>query len=519
MPDGIVLVGMPASGKSSVGRIVAGRLDRPFVDTDELVAQRLGMPVPAYLERHGEAAFRSVEADAVAAACRIDGAVIAAGGGAVLDPLSRWGLWHHGSVTWLDAPVELLVDRLMADPVPRPTFQPYGAQRLRAALGERAPAYRAADARVDASGSPDAVAAAILDERRPHAGRRLYDAEVPRNHPIGPAMTRVVMGVDLALEDVGGVAIVDRRLLKAAPGLVGALHPHACLAIRAGEGSKRLASVARLLEWLAEQRIERGTALVAVGGGTIGDLAGTVAALYARGLRLVHIPTTWLAQADSAIGGKVGIDLRAAKNAAGAFWPPVAVHSDVGALRSLPVAARRDGMAESVKSALIGDPGLWRLIEERGAAALRGDEAARYAIVERSARLKLAICGRDPFEDGERRTLNLGHTIGHALEVESRYRLRHGAAVALGMRAVAAIAERRGAEADLAARLDRVLTTLGYTLTRPFDAVAIRDAMLADKKRRDGRQRWILPMAVGSVVEVDDVTDDEIDAALETIAA
>ena len=176
-------------------------------------------------------------------------------------------------------------------------------------------------------------------------------------------------------------------------------------------------------------------------------------------------------------------------------------------------------MAESVKAALIGDPALWRLIEDRGRAALRNDEAARYAILERSARLKLDVCDRDPYEAGERRTLNLGHTIGHALEVESRYRLPHGAAVALGMRAVAAIAARRGADPDMASRLDALLEDLGFRLTHPFDTAAVRTAMTTDKKRRAGRQRWILPMAIGRVEEADDVTDAELRRALRTIAA
>ena len=519
MPDGVVLVGMPGSGKSSVGRLLADQLGRPFVDTDDLVARRLGMPVPAYLERHGEPAFRAVEAEAVTEACGVDGAVIAAGGGAVLEPINRWSLWHHGTVAWLDAPPELLVERLAVDPVARPTFQPYEAERLRAVLEDRMLAYRAADVRVDATNAPSATATRVLDRSQPLRGRRLLDADVARHHPIGASTARVVMGVDLPLDEIAGVAVIDRRVLEAAPSLVAALHPSARLAIRAGERSKRLSSVSRILDWLAEQRVERGTALVAMGGGTLGDLAGTAAALYARGIPLVHVPTTWLAQADSAIGGKVGVDLAAAKNAIGAFWPPVGVHADVGALRSLPLSLRRDGMAESVKSALIGDVALWRLIEERGAAALRTDEAARYAIIERSARLKLAVCERDPFEAGERRTLNLGHTVGHALEVESRYRLRHGAAVALGLRAAAHIAARRDAGGELPARLDELLASLGFRLTHRFDQAKVRNAMLADKKRLDGRQRWILPMAVGTVVEVDDVTEPELDAALRAIAA
>ena len=155
---------------------------------------------------------------------------------------------------------------------------------------------------------------------------------------------------------------------------------------------------------------------------------------------------------DAAIGGKVGVDLSAAKNAAGAFWPPVAIVGDVAALRTLPRARRLDGMAESLKAGLIGDVGLWQLVESRGRAALAEDEAARFAIIDRSVRLKLGVVDRDPFEQGERRALNLGHTLGHALEIESGYRLPHGQAVVLGLRAVAAMAVGRGAEPALADR-------------------------------------------------------------------
>jgi 3-dehydroquinate synthetase len=307
--------------------------------------------------------------------------------------------------------------------------------------------------------------------------------------------------------------------MKVAPHVLEALAPSSVLAVTSGERAKRLRSVERILEEMSHAGVERGTPLIAVGGGTIGDLAGTAAALYARGVPLIHVPITWLAQADSAIGGKVAVDLGRAKNAAGAFWPPVAIYSELAALRTLPLTSRRDGMAECIKCGMIGDPVLWRLIEERGAAALRRDEASRYAIIERSARLKLAICGRDPFETGERRTLNLGHTIGHALEIESGYKLKHGAAVALGMRAVAAISAGRGADPDLVRRQDELLGSLGYRLHHAFDDAAVRTAMRRDKKREAGRQRWILPMAIGQVIEVDDVNDDEVATALRTIKA
>ena len=510
---------MPASGKSRVGRIVAGRLARPFLDTDEIAARRCGMPVATYIQRHGEAAYRAIESKAVTEACATPGAVIATGGGAVIDPLNRWALWHHGAVAWLDLSADELLTRLRADDMPRPTLQPYGSERVDAVMTDRAPMYRAADLRLAAAAPPELIADELLAHRAEPGARRLFDAEVRRHHPIGPDTARVVMGHGVTALAPHGVAVVDRRLMKMAPELVASLPPGACLAIAAGERSKRLRRLEPILEWLASQRVERDTPLLAVGGGTIGDLAGTAASLYARGLPLVQVPTTWLAQADSAIGGKVAVDLSAAKNAVGAFWPPIEVVSDLRALRTLPIRKRCDGMAESVKAALIGDADLWRLLEERGRTALRTDEPARYAIVERSARLKLAVCDRDPFETGERRTLNLGHTIGHALEIESGYRLQHGSAVALGLRAVATIAQARGGDPELARSLDALLNDLGFALRRSFDEPGVRDAMLGDKKRRAGRQRWILPMAIGSVVEVDDVTDAEVRRALRAIAA
>jgi shikimate kinase / 3-dehydroquinate synthase len=526
MPEpgrGLVLVGLPGSGKTTVGRLVAERLARPFHDTDEIIAARTGVPAAAYLSERGERAFRDVEAAALDEACADGDAVVATGGGALIDPLSRWRLWSHGPAVWLRTAEPVLLARLALDPTPRPLLAASPAERLAALAAERAPYYRAADASVEAGADPRRVAEAVaeLAGSPAGAGRRLYDGLEPRHHPIGPSEARIVYGDGIlgtlasALDELGGrpSLVVDRRV---AAGLDVPVARR--LDVAGGERAKRMRSLERVLGWLAAEGAERGDPLVGMGGGTIGDLGGLAAALYGRGVPYVAVPTTWLAQADAALGGKVGIDLPAGKNLVGAFWPAWALLADVAFLRTLPRARLRDGLAEAIKAAIVGDPILWRLIAERGADALNGDEAVRYAITERAARVKLGIVRRDPFEAGERRQLNLGHTIGHALEAASGYRLSHGAAVALGLRGAATISAGRGGDADLLPALDKLLATLGLRLRHRFDPHAVRRAMGADKKRSAGRQRWLLPMRIGEVVEVDDVTDVELTTALRVIA-
>jgi len=530
MPDAIVLAGLSGSGKSSVARAVAERLGRPLVDLDAEIERSEGAHPSVLIRERGETAFRALESAAVRRACTVQRAVIACGGGAVIDPLNRWALWDAGAVLWLDAPDEVLLARLARHEEQRPMLDGDAARRMAELRASREPYYRAADRRIDASAPLETVVESVVRAARDGrpTWRRLYDAEVRRDHPMGPAKARIVLGRDLddgVFDDVLAsastgipVVVTDRRPAGLLPDLMAALPAERRLSISAGERHKRLRAVERLLEAASAMGAERSDAWIAVGGGTTTDLVGAAAALYLRGVPFVALPTTWLAMADAAIGGKVGVDLSAAKNAAGAFWPPVAIAADVAALRTLPRARRLDGMAESLKSGLIGDPALWQLVATRGRPALRGDEAARYAIIDRSIQLKLGVVDRDPFERGERRTLNLGHTIGHALEVESGYRLRHGQAVVLGLRAVAAIARGRGAEPGLAEEIDSVLADLGYALQRSFDADAVRRALGSDKKRHRGRQRWVLPMAVGRVIEADDVSDAELAAALRLIA-
>jgi len=531
MSSDLVIVGLPGSGKSSVGRLLATATDRRFLDLDEEFARVHGTTPDRYIAAHGEAAFRAAEAVVARAAADLSDTVIATGGGAVIDPVSRWKLWHAGPVIWLDAPDEVLAARLAAHHIPRPTAR--GIDQLALRRAEREHFYRAADLTVAGEATVEQAAGAVLDWLQTHgdatpATRRLLEVTVRRDHPMGPRTGQILFGerlspaslADLVARYSTGIPVVvaDQNVMDLQPGIVTAFPAQRRLLIDAGEHNKRLASAEAMLEFAAEAHAERGDAWVAIGGGTTGDLVGTAAALYMRGAPLFQVPTTWLAMADAAIGGKVGVDLSAAKNAAGAFWPPVAVVADLATLTTLSQDRLRDGLGESLKCGIIGDPWLWQLIRTSGRAALatgpEADLAARYAMVERAALLKIGVVDRDPFEAGERRTLNLGHTIGHALEVESRYTLPHGQAVVLGTRAVARMAVGRGASPDLAAEIDDVVASLGYAMRRAFDPAAVMRALRGDKKVHAGRLRWILPEAIGRVRQVDDITDAEIAAAL-----
>jgi shikimate kinase/3-dehydroquinate synthase len=525
MSDGIVLVGLPGAGKSTIGRSLATAMGRRFIDTDELVAGPDGN-AGERLRALGEPAFRKAEARAISDALADGPAVISTGGGALDDPLNRWRLWHHGTTVWLDAPDEVLLARLAKDPVERPLLEGNPAMAMAGLRQGREAFYRAADIPVDTGTDQDRIVDNLVGQLSAGSAvgdrpRRLLDARVPRHHVIGPASARLVYGRRLlpgllneVLARIGGdpAFIVDAKVAR-----LDATRSERTLLLRGGEATKQMASLGRVLAWMAAQHVERTDPVAAIGGGSIGDLAGLVAALYARGLAWIDVPTTWLSQADAALGGKVAVDLRRSKNAVGAFWPPSAVVADVDVLDSLPRREARNGMAESVKAALIGDSILWRLIEDRGSAAIGGDAEARYAIIERAARVKMAIVERDPFEADERRQLNLGHTIGHALEVVARYRLPHGAAVALGLCAAAQLGAARGGDVEVPSRLAALLHQLGFAIRHSADPAAVREALGADKKRRGGRQRWILPMAIGKVIEVDDVTEGELETALRCI--
>jgi 3-dehydroquinate synthase len=291
------------------------------------------------------------------------------------------------------------------------------------------------------------------------------------------------------------------------------------LVVDAGEISKSIDAADDLWNAMLAEGADRKSAVVAIGGGVVGDLAGFVAATFARGLDFFQVPTTLLAQVDSSVGGKVGVNLPGAKNMVGAFWQPRGVLVDVDVLQSLPVREFRAGLAEVVKYGVILDAEFFAYLETHAADVNRREPAALMHIVERSCRLKADVVERDERETvGLRAVLNYGHTFAHAFEALGEYStLLHGEAVAAGMRCAARLAARLGRiDSAVEARQEALLDALGLRQDPPaVDGQELLRVMHRDKKAAGGRLRFILPDRIGRVELVGDVPDEDLLAALQ----
>ena len=288
------------------------------------------------------------------------------------------------------------------------------------------------------------------------------------------------------------------------------------LSVPEGEEFKSLETAGRLYSEMGAALVERGTPVLALGGGVIGDLAGFVAATYMRGLPLIHLPTTLLAQVDSSIGGKTAVNHGKLKNQIGAFYQPCAVFSDTSVLKTLPSIQMSNGLAEVIKSAVIGDKVLFELLEHKMASIREENEPALEAIIRHAAAVKTRVVSRDERDGGPRNTLNLGHTVGHAIETVTAFKVNHGTAVAVGMVVAARIACRLGLflQRDLE-RLMNVIAGAGLPTSMPELAIAdVLDAVKHDKKASSGKIKFILPVRIGQVIITDKVNLEMVAEAL-----
>ncbi len=519
----LFLYGPPGSGKSTLGRLVARALERPFVDLDERIVQDAGMAIPDIFAREGESGFRERERRAlrhVLQEAAGTGAVVALGGGALLDPENRALVEAHGVVVCLEASRETLQARLAQVPQSRPLVPAADPQALAALLERRAAHYRSFPRRVNVDrGTPQDLTWAVLTEAgwfRLRAMGPGYDVRIRAG-----ALGELAAYLTEALPEATAWALVsDEHVFahygpRALQALEGTGRPVVHQVLPPGEGTKNPAALQALWEAWLQAGLDRHSAALALGGGVIGDLAGFAAATFMRGIPWVNLPTSLLAMVDASIGGKTGIDLPQAKNAVGAFHPPRLVLIDPEVLGTLPREQWRYGMAEVVKHALLGDPVLW----ERLQGGWQAVQAEPEGVVRRAVAVKVRVVEEDPWErTGRRAWLNAGHTVAHALEAALGYALPHGAAVAIGLVVEAALAAALGlAEPWWPQAVARVLE--GFDLPTRIPASLPREAFFQalahDKKRRAGRVRFALPAAVGRVLTGITVPQDVLERVID----
>lgn len=494
----IFLTGFMGSGKTTVGRDLARRMDVPFVDLDTVIARTCGAPIPEIFRCAGEQAFRSLE-DRALRDLAAEGdplSVVATGGGLPANPLNRKLMKACGCIVFLKASFESLEGRVTGD-----GSRPLWDRDARSLMQTRTPAYEDADLVVEIDArSPEEISGEILKSLPglPHP----VGVALPEN-PYPVHIGRGIFGKILPLmkrhiHPEGLFVLIDEHVVQHHGRMVEEAlegYPAHFMAVPSGERSKSIDFLNTVLDAMFSCRVNRQWVCLAVGGGVVGDLAGFAASIYMRGIPVVQAATTLLAQVDSSIGGKTAVNHACGKNLVGTFHQPLMVLSDVNFLATLKEAEIRSAMAEVVKYGIIMDAPLFHYLEE-------GRPYDDIRLVGMCARDKARVVARDEREGGLRRILNFGHTLGHAVEKSSGYTMPHGLAVAVGMAFASRLSHDRGLLSpddlrrimDLMAR-ERLLPS-GLPLPRPGK---VAEALELDKKATGRGIHFVLTPSIGGV--------------------
>jgi len=547
-PQNIFLVGFMASGKTRVGKELSRLTGLLFVDADDEIVARSGKPIHQIFQDSGEAAFRSLERSVIRDLCSGTGKIIAAGGGAFVDPDNRGRMLAGGRVFHLSARPETIHRRIIepstlpSAPVSRgertggtgEPMRPLLAggdpmARIRSLLADRAGAYAEAHQTIETDHlTPEQVARRIMELCQlittGSGGGPMDDPDLAAmvRHSGGSYPVIAGWGVQhglgerLAALGVKSPAyiITDSKVMRPYGRRVQrSLHRSGidahCFIIPQGEPSKSFQLAQAIYDWLLERKAERGQAIIAVGGGVVGDLAGFVAATFLRGVPFIQVPTSMAAMVDASIGGKVAVNLPQAKNMVGAFYQPQGVFADVQVLSTLGKRELSEGWAEAIKHGFILDAGLVDVFEEHAEALMAVEPQITTEVIRRSMAIKADVVSRDERETlGIRIQLNYGHTIGHALESSTEYgRFLHGEGVSIGMMGAARIAVEMGLMPEAVLDRQRRLLERFNLPVRAADVSvdSVMQAMSLDKKVAGGSNRWVLLEDVGKAVVRNDV--------------
>ncbi len=557
------------SGKTTVGRVLAKRLNKRFIDSDHEIEARTGASIPVIFEVEGEASFRRREADIIRELTALDNIVLATGGGAILNGDSRMLLKQRGTVLYLRASVANLLQRTSHDknrPLLRVSNQ---RQRIEELDVERDPLYREVAHLVIDTGRPNVQSlvqtilarlgtasgtASSSSSSSSQSGFSRTTSETAASKARGAASSSffsdfmsLPITLEVPLDDRSYPILIGKSLLEDAeqlrrliPGkrvavvtntIVAPLYLDAFsralnvagkqvlpIVLPDGEEEKNWHNVMRIFDALLEHKCDRKTTLVALGGGVIGDMTGFAAATYMRGVPFVQVPTTLLAQVDSSVGGKTGINHPHGKNMIGAFYQPQAVLADISTLDTLPLRELAAGLAEVIKHGAIIDSLFFNWLEANMAKLLARDPAALAYVIQRSCEIKSDVVRQDEREGGLRAILNFGHTFGHAIEAGMGYgKWLHGEAVGCGMVMAADLSCRMGYLSQTESqRIRALVAAAGLPVVAPYmNTQRWLELMEVDKKNEGGQVRFVLLKPLGTAL----ITPAPQELLLQTLSA
>ena len=486
----IFLYGPPGTGKSTIGKILARKLKIPYYDLDREVELNTGKSIPDIMAQEGEEMFRAYESSALKSFVGVKDSVIALGGGALLRESNRFIAEREGKVLLLMAELPTLLKRVQRDPNKRPLIAGDLKNKLTALLEKRKEHYDSFPLQHH------------VDNKPAEQNAREAQIKLGRHHLSAMGEYDVLVG-QIGNPPFGNLIVTDENVAKHHLEKFGDIKS---VIVPAGEEHKNLETVSYLWKAFLENELDRKSTVIALGGGVIGDMTGFAASTYMRGIDWIGIPTTLLSMVDASVGGKTGFDLPEGKNLIGSFHPPKLVIADPSLLLTLTDRELRSGMAEVVKHGIISDPELFAMCQ-RG---MDWVKANLEDVVNHAMAVKIQVIEEDPYEKGIRAKLNLGHTVGHAVELVSKFELRHGEAIAIGTAAEARYAARVGlASQSTVEAIESTFEALGLPIHIPEEMPRdeIIQAMRMDKKKNAKSIRFALPVEIGKVelVNVDDL--------------